>query len=237
MSKVAIIPARGGSKRIPRKNIKEFCGKPIIAYSVEAARESGLFHRIIVSTDDAEIAEVAKQYGAEVPFVRPEELSNDIVGLLPVLRHALQWLQGQGRAVEYICSIMATAPLVQPKILIESYNAMIVAGASGATAVTSFPSCIFRAMQVGSSGFVKMVWPENYPKRSQDFSEVFHCAGQFTWLRVCDFPPTEDALPARMVPVMLPRNMVQDIDTVEDWEVAEQIYVHRLRKSEFASEG
>jgi len=225
--KIALIPARGGSKRIPRKNIKLFCGKPVVAYSIEAARDSGLFDHIVVSTDDEEIASVVTGLGAEVPFVRPVELANDHVGLLPVLRHALMWFESHGEPIDFICSIMATAPMLGAEVLTDSFNAMLSMKASGATGVATFPSSIFRAFKVNGAGTLEMVWPENYPKRSQDFPEVFHDAGQFTWFRVCDFPTNSLELPKNIIPVVLPRNQVQDIDTPEDWQMAEQMYRYR----------
>jgi pseudaminic acid cytidylyltransferase len=221
---LCVIPARGGSKRIPRKNIKLFAGKPIIAYSIEAAQASGLFSRIIVSTDDADIAAVAKQFGGEAPFMRPKELADDHTGILPVLRHTVQWFVAQGETFDYVCSLMATAPLVQAELLTKAFDEMVAAGASGATTVTTFPSCIFRALKRSDSGVLEMVWSENFPKRSQDFPEVFHDAGQFSWLRVRDFPTNPTVLPENLIPVMVPRQLVQDIDTPEDWEVAEQLY-------------
>jgi CMP-N-acetylneuraminic acid synthetase len=136
---VAIIPARGGSKRIPRKNIKEFCGKPMIAWSIEAAQKSGVFDRIIVSTDDEEIAEVAREYGAEVPFMRPEELSNDYAGTIPVIRHATEWLIEKGCAVEYVCCIYATAPFIHAQDVQRGLNMLQQQNGDYAFTVTRYP--------------------------------------------------------------------------------------------------
>src|SRR5690554_2210088 len=136
--KLAIIPARGGSKRIPRKNIKPFCGKPMIAWSIEAALESGCFDRVIVSTDDAEIAEVARQYGAEVPFMRPLELSDDHTGTIPVIRHAIETINSQGRAVEQACCLYATAPFIQAEDLRRGLEILQGSGSDYAFSVTSY---------------------------------------------------------------------------------------------------
>ncbi len=152
---IAIIPARGGSKRIPRKNIKDFYGKPLIAYSIQAALESKLFDKVIVSTDDEEIANIAKKYGAEVPFIRPKELSDDFTGTGDVVNHALEWLKEKGETFEYACTIYATAPLLQPKYLIEGYNALKNSTAINAFSATSMPFPIQRTFKVNDEGDVR----------------------------------------------------------------------------------
>lgn len=222
--KVAIIPARGGSKRIPRKNIRPFMGKPIIAYSIATALESGLFDSVIVSTDDEEIAVVARRWGAEAPFLRPKELANDYTSTNAVVKHAIQWLE-QGRAhVEYVCCIYATAPLLQIKYLREGYEKLIRSDKSCVFSVTSFPFPIQRAIRIDSKGQVVPLYPEHINKRSQDLEEVYHDAGQFYWSKAkallndsVNFSPTS-------LPVILPRYLVQDIDTPEDWRRAELMY-------------
>ena len=181
---IAIIPARGGSKRIPRKNIKEFYGKPLIAYSIQAALESKLFDKIIVTTDDEEIANIAKKYGADVPFIRPKELSDDFTGTGDVVKHALEWLKEKGETFEYVCTIYATAPLLQPKYLIEGYNALKNSTAINAFSATSMPFPIQRTFKINDEGRCEMFTPEYYMTRSQDLEEAYQDAGQFYWTKV-----------------------------------------------------
>ncbi|CAI1560850.1 pseudaminic acid cytidylyltransferase [Serratia fonticola] len=222
--KIAIIPARGGSKRIPRKNIKEFCGKPMIAYSIEAALESGLFERIIVSTDDDEIAGVANEYGAEAPFVRPEHLSNDHCGTVPVIKHAAEWLISQGEKPESICCIYATAPFLNKEDLVLGYERLCTTECDYAFSATSFPYPIQRALSIDSDMRVSMFNPELFYVRSQELCEAWHDAGQFYW-GTCDAWINEKPVfnsDARAV--LLPRHRVQDIDTMEDWTLAEWSY-------------
>lgn len=231
MSKsVAIIPARGGSKRIPRKNIKDFDGKPLIAYSIEAALESKLFDRIIVSTDDEEIVSIAKQYGAEVPFLRPKELSDDFTGTGDVVMHTLEYLKEQGEIYDYICTIYATAPLLQPKYLIEGYHALKNSTAINAFSATSMPFPIQRTFKVTQEGRCKMFWPENYNARSQDFEEAYQDAGQFYWSKTGKI--SDGIMFGKdSIPIILPRYLVQDIDTPEDWERVEFMYEAVKRQS------
>src|SRR5690606_10395245 len=160
--RLAVIPARGGSKRIPRKNIKPFCGKPMIARSIEAALESGCFDRVIVSTDDAEIAEVARQYGADVPFMRPAELSDDYAGTVPVISDAVGWFIANGAGPEQVCSIYATAPLVTGEYSRRGQE--VLAGSDGdyAFCVTSYAFPIQRAMRITSAGRVEMFNPAHF---------------------------------------------------------------------------
>lgn len=168
---VAIIPARGGSKRIPRKNIKEFCGKPMIAWSIEAAQQSGVFDRIIVSTDDEEIAEVARKYGAEVPFMRPEELSNDFAGTIPVIHHATDWLINHGGAVDFVCCIYATAPFIRPADIVRGLATLREQQGDYAFTVSKFPYPIQRALKVSSEQHISMFSPDMFHVRSQDLEE------------------------------------------------------------------
>jgi N-acylneuraminate cytidylyltransferase len=221
---IAIIPARGGSKRIPRKNIKYFAGKPIIAYSIAAAQECGLFHRIIVSTDDLDIAEVARQCGAEVPFLRPEELADDHTGTNAVVKHAIKWAFAQKIPVEYVCCLYATAPFVQPQLLRKGLDVLIQSGRDFAFSVTSFAFPILRSLRLTEQGGVEPIWPENIPKRSQDLEEAYHDAGQFYWGRAEAFLKDVPIFSDAAMPVILPRHLVQDIDTLEDWERAELMY-------------
>lgn len=222
--KLAIIPARGGSKRIPRKNIKPFCGKPMIAWSIEAAQESGCFDRVIVSTDDAEIAEVARQYGAEVPFMRPLELSDDHTGTIPVIRHAIETINSQGRAVEQACCLYATAPFIRAEDLRRGLELLQGSGGNYAFSVTSYAFPIQRAIRLTPEGRVEMFNPEHFNTRSQDLEEAYHDAGQFYWGRAEAWLQGQMIFSPASLPVMLPRHRVQDIDTPEDWVRAEWMF-------------
>lgn len=219
--KIAVIPARGGSKRIPRKNIKGFCGKPMIAWSIEAAKASGLFDRIIVSTDDAEIAEVAKQWGAEVPFMRPPELSDDYAGTTEVVAHAAQWALKQGFDVDAVCCIYATAPFIQADDLKRGLLALESGEWSYAFTVTDFAAPIFRSFKQNSDGGIEMFYPEYFSTRSQDLPTALHDAGQFYWGRPSAWIEGRRIFDRHSIPVVIPRWRVQDIDTQEDWERAE----------------
>ena len=220
---ICIIPARGGSKRIPRKNIKEFLGKPIIAYSIEAALESCCFDQIIVSTDDDEIAEVARKYGSQVPFIRPAELSNDFAGTLPVVRHAIEQLDSNN-TIESVCCLYATAPFVNAKTIYESYEQFNKSDANYCLGITSFPFPIQRAIKVTDEKHISMFSPENFHKRSQDLEMAYHDAGQFCWGRVQAFRNELPIYSEATSPYILPRYLVQDIDTMEDWTRAEAMY-------------
>lgn len=222
--RIAIIPARGGSKRIPRKNINSFCGKPIIAYSIEAARASGLFDRIVITTDDEEIADIAHEYGAEVPFIRPKNLSDDHTATLPVIAHAIKTLQEQGNTINAVCCIYATAPFIRPEDIAGAYKALIEQNKSYAFPVTTFPFPIFRAVKRSENGDITMFWPEHFATRSQDLPEAYHDVGQFYWgtpdAWLAEAPIFSDAATT----ILLPRHLVQDIDTPEDWIRAELMY-------------
>jgi N-acylneuraminate cytidylyltransferase len=218
---IAIIPARGGSKRIPRKNIKEFCGKPMIAWSIEAAKASGLFDHIIVSTDDEDIAEVAKQWGADVPFMRPEALSNDHAGTTPVIAHATQWALDQGMDVEAVCCIYATAPFVQVEDIKQGWQALTTGDWDYAFTVTDFAAPIFRAFKQSTGGGIEMFFPEYFTTRSQDLPLAFHDAGQFYWGRPTAWLEGKRIFDQRSKPIVIPRWRVQDIDTPDDWARAE----------------
>lgn len=219
--KVAVIPARGGSKRIPRKNVRDFLGRPMIAYSIDAARRAGLFDRIIVSTEDDEIAGVAERYGAEVPFRRPPELADAHTGTNAVVKHALLWLGEHGVAPEYACCIYATAPFLRPALLRAGWEALQRSGKDFAFSVTTFPFPIQRALRVTREGCVEPIHPENVFRRSQDLEESYHDAGQFYWGKARAFLDDVVTFSSASVPVIVPRHRVQDIDTIEDWRRAE----------------
>jgi N-acylneuraminate cytidylyltransferase len=221
---IAIIPARGGSKRIPRKNIKEFHGKPLIAYSIEAAKASKCFDRIIVSTDDTEIAEVAKKYGAEVPFIRPADISNDFATTSDVMKHAIKYFTDEGYKLNLVCCIYATAPFLLPEYLQQAQTEFDDATIEYAFSATSFSFPIQRAISLTDSGRVNMFYSEYADTRSQDLTEAYHDAGQFYWGKASAFSQGKAIFAEHSKAVILPRKRVQDIDTPEDWELAEALY-------------
>lgn len=222
--KVAIIPARGGSKRIPRKNIREFCGKPMIAWSIEAALKSGSFSQIVVSTDDHEIADIAEQYGAEVPFTRPESLSDDHTGTISVIRHAIEWFNQHGQQPEHVCCIYATAPFISSEDIQRGFEILNDTGSDYTFSITSYPFPIQRAIRITPQGRVEMFQPEQFNTRSQDLEEAYHDAGQFYWGRASAWLAEKPIFSTDAVPVILPRHRVQDIDTLEDWRRAELMF-------------
>ena len=228
--KLAVIPARGGSKRIPRKNIKLFCGKPMIAWSIEAAYRTGLFDRIVVSTDDEEIASIARQYGAQVPFMRPAELSDDFTGTSPVIAHAIKWHLAHDFEPAEICCIYATAPFLQSEDVKLGLQVLLQSGAEFAFSVTSFAFPIQRAIRIRTDGRIEMFDPLKFQVRSQDLPEAFHDAGQFYWGTRDAWLSGTPIFGPKSAPVFLPRHRVQDIDTPEDWEQAELI-MEMLRNS------
>ena len=222
--RLAVIPARGGSKRIPRKNIKEFCGKPMIAWSIEAAQESGLFERIIVSTDDPEIAAIAESLGAEVPFMRPPELSDDHAGTSVVIDHAIEWLRQRGLTPDPVCCIYATAPFISSDDLHRGFKVLQESAADFAFSVTSYAFPIQRAIRLTSEGGMEMFQPQHFMTRSQDLEEAYHDAGQFYWGRADAWCSGMPIFGPKSVPVVIPRCRVQDIDTLEDWQRAELMF-------------
>jgi pseudaminic acid cytidylyltransferase len=223
--RVAVIPARGGSHRIPHKNVRPFAGKPIIAHSIETARFSGLFDRVIVSTDDPEIAEAAERWGAEIPFMRPSELAGAYTGTNAVVKHAIQWLREHEAPPEIACCIYATAPFLGARYLGEGLRRLEASAAHDFVfSVTSFAFPIQRAIRIGAGDSVEPFFPEHIGSRSQDLAEAFHDAGQFYWGRADAFLNDRPLFSPRSLPVVLPRHLVQDIDTLEDWTRAELMY-------------
>lgn len=222
--KVAIIPARGGSRRIPRKNIKHFDNLPMVAWSIRAARASGCFDRIIVSTDDQEISAVAAEYGAETPFVRPKELSDDHTGTIPVIAHAVRWLEQQGQSPRYVCCIYATAPFLRPDDLMRGLEIIQCTGVDFALSVTTYPFPIQRAIRITREHRLEMFNPEHFNTRSQDLEEAWHDAGQFYWGTAQAWLSGKSLFGQASAPVPLPRHRVQDIDTPEDWIFAELMF-------------
>jgi pseudaminic acid cytidylyltransferase len=223
--KLCVIPARGGSKRIPRKNIKEFCGKPMIAWSIEAAIKSACFDRIIVSTDDEEIASVAIRYGAEIPFMRPAQLADDYTGTTAVITHAIEWQNSCGEVASKVCCLYATAPFVQATDLQKGFNILEGSSAEYAFSVTSYAFPIQRAIRITANQRVEMFQPENFNIRSQDLEEAWHDAGQFYWGTADAWLANKQIFSSIAAPVLLPRHRVQDIDTPEDWERAQLMFI------------
>lgn len=218
---ICIIPARGGSKRIPRKNIKSFYGKPIIAWSIEAAKNSNLFEHVIVSTDDIEIANVAKTWGAEVPFARPVELSNDHVGTTEVMAHATQWAIDQGWSVTAVCCLLATAPFVEVDDIQRGFELLNSDKWAYTIAATDYAYPIFRSFFEHSEGGVEMFFPEHFLTRSQDLPRALHDAAQFYWGRPSSWTEGRRGLDRQSGFVKIPRWRVQDIDDQTDWDRAE----------------
>ena len=222
--KLAVIPARGGSKRIPRKNIKLFCGKPMIAWSIEAAISSGCFDHVIVSTDDAEIADIARQYGASVPFLRPAALADDYTGTTAVIQQAINWCAENGIDAQQVCCLYATAPFVCADDLRRGLAILSASGANYAFSTTSYAFPIQRALRVDRQGRVSMFSPEFFTSRSQDLEEAFHDAGQFYWGKASAWLGGGVMFSPDSVAVQLQRHRVQDIDTPEDWTRAEWLF-------------
>jgi len=222
--RLCIIPARGGSKRIPRKNIKEFCGQAMIGYSIEAAITSQCFDKVIVSTDDQEIAKVAKSFGAEVPFIRPDALANDHAATIPVVKHAIEWFDDQGQFPTDVCCLYATAPFIQSQTLSKALQQLQESDADYCFSVTSFAFPIQRSIRITQDDKVDMFYPENFNVRSQDLEEAYHDAGQFYWGKAQAFKDELPIFSETASPYILPRYLVQDIDTMEDWIRAEAMH-------------
>jgi pseudaminic acid cytidylyltransferase len=221
---IAIIPARGGSKRIPRKNIRDFGGKPMIVWSIQAAQDSALFERVIVSTDDREIAEVARAHGAEVPFLRPPELADDLTGTTEVIEHATRWLLDQGIEVRAVCCIYATAPFVQPEDIRRGLQVLLAADWSYTFTATEYASPIFRSFCIHPEGGVEMFFPEHFDTRSQELPRALHDAGQFYWGRPEAWLERRRLFERHSCPILIPLWRVHDIDTEEDWRRAELMW-------------
>lgn len=223
MGSLAIIPARGGSKRIPRKNIKSFLGKPIIAYSIEAALASGVFDEVMVSTDDCEIAEIARRYGATVPFFRSAETSTDTAETVPVLIEVIKAYVEVGRTFSYMCCIYPCAPFVTPDRLRQGFEKLITQSADSVFPVVKFSYPPQRCLVI-RNGKAEMLYPENYNARSQDLEPLYHDSGQF-YFGKCESLLREKKLFCEYsIPMILPDSEVQDIDSEDDWKAAEIKY-------------
>ena len=231
MSNVAVIMARGGSKRIPHKNIKEFCGKPIIAYSIEAALSAGCFDEVMVSTDDEEIAEIARKYGAKVPFMRSAEASNDYATTIDVMLEVLQEYQKIGREFEYMCCMYPTAPFVTAKKLQKSMEIMKETDSDSLVPVVqySFPP---QRCYVINNGMLAYKWPENALKRSQDLEPLYHDCGQYYCLQAGRFMASKKVYTDKTYALICSELEVQDIDNLTDWQIAEMKYKLMLERNE-----
>ncbi len=221
---ICVIPARGGSKRIPRKNIRPFCGKPMIGWSIEAAMRSNCFDEVIVSTDDGEIAEISKGFGATIPFTRPAELADDHTGTIPVIAHAGNWLIRNGYEPRYICCIYPTAPFLKEENVQQGLKKLCVEKCSYAISVTTYAFPIQRAVKLTGDGRIQMLDPQDYNTRSQDLEETYHDAGQFYWGTAEAWISRKMLFDIDSTAVVLPRWEVLDIDTLEDWELAERLF-------------
>ena len=231
MSKcLAIITARGGSKRIPRKNIKNFLGKPIIQYSIEAALQAGCFTEVMVSTDDLEIAEIALSLGAKVPFIRSAETSNDYATTADVIFEVLNEYNNRGETFDYCSCIYPTAPFVTGQKLKDAFDKLLTSGAESVVPVVRFGFPIFRSLKI-EDDLIKMNWPEYMNTRSQDLPPAFHDCGQFYFLRVTPFLQNKKLFTELTLPMEMPESEVQDIDNEEDWKVAEIKYTFLLEKN------
>lgn len=223
MRKLAIITARGGSKRIPRKNIKPFLGKPIIAYSIEAALQSGIFDTVMVSTDDEEIAEIAKQYGAEVPFLRSAEASNDHATTNDVLLEVLDAYEKIGQSYDFACCLYPTAPFVTAQKLQDAFAKLEASDADTLIPVVAFSYPPKRGLLIRNERLV-FEYPEYLDTRSQDLETSYHDVGQFYFFRVPNFKANKRLMVGNILPLEVPETEVQDIDNLTDWQIAEMKY-------------
>lgn len=217
---IAILTARGGSKRIPNKNFREFNGKPMLAWPILAAQRAGIFDEIIISTDSDQIAAVAEEYGVKAPFRRPAELADDHCPTAPVVLHALQWLQENGRTPARVCCLYPTAPFIRAADLRRGLD-LLLQGCPAVVPVTTFAFPVWRALKLSERNDLEFNWPEYQNTRSQDLPELYHDAGQFYWAAVQDFLREKSFLMPGAKALALPRMRVQDLDTPEDWERAE----------------
>lgn len=228
MSNIAIITARGGSKRIPRKNIRKFCGKPIIAYSIEAALKSNVFDEVMVSTEDEEIKDIALRFGAKVPFMRSEKNAGDMTMTHEVVLEVLDEYSKIGKEFDYVCCIYPTAPFITDKKLQESFEKIIKTGADTVLPVVAFSFPPQRCFVIHDD-IAKFKWSENRLVRSQDLEKWYHDSGQYYFMNVERFKETHNLIMENTVPIIVDEMEVQDIDNYEDWELAELKYKMRMK--------
>jgi pseudaminic acid cytidylyltransferase len=223
---IAVVPARGGSQRIPRKNIRPFCGRPMIAWTIETALASRLFDRVLVSTDDEEIRDVAIRWGAECPFERPAVLADDYASTGEVMAHATGWVLDAGWQADAVCCIYPTAPFVESEDLRRGLEALRSGEWAFAVAATEFDAPIFRSFRQREDGGLEMFFPEHFSTRSQDLPRALHDAGQFYWGRPAAWVEQRQVFERWSVPVLIPKWRVQDIDDPDDWARAELMFSH-----------
>jgi len=231
---IAVIPARGGSKRVPRKNLRTFVGKPMIAWTIEAALRSGVFDAVLVSTDDQEIAETAERWGAQVPFHRPSELADDYATTADVMTHAVAWATSKHQALHAVCCLYATAPFIDEADIRRGLLELTSSDWDYVFTATEYASSVFRAFKTTDDGGVSMLFPEHLGTRSQDLPEVLHDAAQFYWARPGTWLAQRPIFGHRSKPLRLPRWRVQDIDTMADWELAERLAPYLLEHEDDA---
>jgi len=222
---IAVIPARGGSRRIPRKNLRTFVDRPIIAHSIGCALDSGVFDRVLVSTDNDEIAATAIRYGAEVPFVRPAELADDHASTPAVMSHAVAWLNGHAVSPDAVCCIYATAPLMRSQDLRDGLGRLESGPWAYVFSAAILAGPVLRSFRQTASGGLQMLFPEHYDARSQDLPQILQDAGQFYWGRPLAWLRQERIFEAHSTVVVVPPSHVRDIDTLDDWHVAERLWV------------
>ena len=226
INNLAIIPARGSSKRIPRKNIKEFYGKPIISYSIEAALESGLFSEVMVSTDDSEIAEIAEKYGACIPFIRSTSNSDDYATTMDVILEVVDNYNRRDMQFDNVCCIYPTAPLIDGEKLKAGYDKLTNEQFDTVFPIVPFSYTVWRGFKVDSNGKADLVWPEFLNYRSQDLEEIFHDAGQWYWLTVNSLRTNKKIFTENTSSLILSPIEAQDIDNMSDWKIAEMKYAY-----------
>lgn len=224
MKSLCIIPARGGSKRIPRKNVKAFCGKPIISYSIEVAINSGLFDEIMVSTEDKEVAEISRQYGAKIPFFRTEKNADDFATTADVLEEVILEYERLGQYFDNVCCIYPTAPLVSIVKLVEGFQKLNSSEIQSVFPVTKFEYPIWRGFSMDPNCKMEMLWKEHLNSRSQDLQPVFHDVGQWYWIKTKSFLVNKKLFSDNSIGIELPALEVQDIDNPTDWKLAELKY-------------
>ena len=220
MKNLCIIPARGGSKRIPRKNVKPFLGKPMLAYSIEAALATGLFDEVMISTDDEEIAEVARQYGAKVPFMRSAETANDFATTADVLKEVLAKYKEQGQEFDHFCCVYATAPMIQSKDIIAAFECLSSSKFTVVYPVVAFSYPIWRCLDLAEDGTMTRHWPEYENSRSQDLPKEYHDTGTFYWYKTKEWLSGTSIIGG----IEVDETTIQDIDTETDWKIAEMKY-------------
>lgn len=229
---LCVIPARGGSKRILKKNIKEFCGKPIIIWCIEQAKKSKCFDKVIISTDDPKIASIAKNMGADVPFRRPKFLSDDHTDTVPVISHAIKWSIKYYKKPSYVCCLYPTAVFVKSSDLKNGLKILKKTNSFYTFSATNYAHPIQRSFQINANKKLAMLFPKHYKSRSQDLDKAFHDAGQFYWAATDTWLENKPIISKNSTPLCIPRYRAMDIDTIEDWLISEQMFkaIHKKKK-------